>query len=74
MKQIIQSEYYCRVRTILKSRLNGGNTVTAISSRAVSVVCYGAGDINWIKSELQAMVRKIQKLLTIYRSLPTKRY
>ena len=69
MKEILQCEYYRRVRTILKSRLNGGNTITAINSRAVPVYRYGAGVINWTKSELQAMGWKIQKLLTIYQSL-----
>ena len=69
MKEIIQSEYYRRVWTILTSKLNGGNTTIAINLRAVLVVCYGAGGINWTKSELQTMERKTQKLLTIYRSL-----
>ena len=55
MKEIIQSEYYFRVRTILKSRLNGVNTMTATNSRAVSVVRYDTGVINWTKSELNAM-------------------
>ena len=42
MKEKIQKEYFRRVRKILKSKLNGGNTIKAINSRAVSVVRYGA--------------------------------
>ena len=47
MKEKIQKEYFRRVRKILKSKLNGGNTIKAINSRAVSVVRYGAGIIYW---------------------------
>ena len=38
MKGITETEYYCRVRNILESKLNGGNVILAINSRAVSVV------------------------------------
>ena len=69
MKSVIQKEYYRRVRKILKTRLNSGNTVKAINSRAVSLVRYGAGIIEWTKDELKTMDRKTRKLLTIYRAL-----
>ena len=39
MKDQIKKEYIRRVRNILKSKLNGGNTISAISSRAVSFHC-----------------------------------
>ena len=39
MKDQIKEEYIRRVRNILKSKLNGGNTISAISSRAVSFHC-----------------------------------
>ena len=35
MKEKICKEYFKRVRTILKSKLNGGNTIKATNSRAV---------------------------------------
>ena len=66
MKEIVQKEYYHRVRKILKSKLNGGNTIAAINSRAVSNVRYGVGIINWTKNELQEIDRNTWKLLTIY--------
>ena len=69
MKQSISKEYLRRIRKILKSKLNGGSIVSAINSRAVSLVRYGAGIIRWIKDELRALDRKTRKLLTIYRSL-----
>ena len=47
MKEInlkVRQDYYRRVRKILKSRLNGGNTVKAINTWAVAPVRY-TGDI-----------------------------
>ena len=69
MKEKIQKEYFRRLKTILKSKLNGGNTIKAINTRAVSIVRYGAGIIDWTKAELQHMDRKTRKLMTIYRAL-----
>ena len=54
---------------IVKSNLNGGNTIKAINSRAVSVVRHWAGIIDWFKNELQAIDCKTRKLMTIYRAL-----
>ena len=49
MKGQIKNEYIRRVRNILKSKLNGGNIIWAINSRAVSIVRYGEGMISWKK-------------------------
>ena len=38
MREKIEKEYYTRVRMILKSKLNGPNTITAINSRVISIV------------------------------------
>ena len=38
VKGITETEYYCRVRKILKLKLNGGNVIAAINSKAVAVV------------------------------------
>ena len=65
MKNIITSEYYRRVRKILKSKLSGGNIMKAINARAVSIVRYGASIIKWTNTELSSMDRKTRKLLTI---------
>jgi len=66
MKDQVKKEYTRRVRNILKSKLNGGNIISAINSRAVSVVRYGAGIIKWTKNELEEMDRKTRKLMTMY--------
>ena len=46
MKGQIKKEYIRRVRNILKLKLNGENIISAINSRAVSIVRYGAGIIS----------------------------
>ena len=69
MKEMLSKEYFRRIRKILKSSLNAGNTIQAINSRAVSIIRYGAGIVDWRKAELQQMDRKTRKLLTIYRSM-----
>ena len=52
MKELVRKEYFCRVKKILKSKLNGGNTIKAINSRAVSIIRYGTGIVDWTKEEL----------------------
>ena len=69
MKQLIQNEYYRRVRKILKSKLNGGHIIKAVNLKAVSIVRYGAGVIDWKKDELKEMDEKTRTLFTIYRAL-----
>ena len=69
MKGVITTEYFRRVRKILQSKLNGGNTITAINSRAVAVVRYSAGIVKWTKEELRVMDTKTRKLMTMNRAL-----
>ena len=51
-------EYFRRIRKTLKSSLNSGNVILAINSRAVSVIRYGVGIVDWTESELQEVDRK----------------
>ena len=69
MKEKIKKEYFRRVKLILKSKLNAGNVVMAVNSRAVSLVGYGAGIVDWTKAELQEMDRKTRKIFTMNRAL-----
>ena len=66
MKDKIKKEYIRRVRNKLKSKLNGGNIISAVNSRAVSIVRCGAGIINWTKMELEELDRRTKKLMTMY--------
>ncbi len=69
MKKNIRAEYFRRIRKILNSKLNGGNIITAINSRAVAVVRYSAGIVKWTKEEMRKMDTKTRKLMTINRAL-----
>ena len=66
MKEQLKKEYIRRVRNVLKSKLNGGNIISAINSKVVSIVRYGAGIIKWTKNELEELDRKTRKLMTMY--------
>ena len=66
MKSQTKKEYIRRVINIIKSKLNGGNIISAISSRAVSIVRYGAGIISWTKMKLEELDWKTKKLMTMY--------
>ena len=49
MKDRIKKAYYRRVRQLKSSKMNRGNTIRAINSRAVSLVRYTAGILKWTK-------------------------
>ena len=67
VKDKIKKEYYRRVRQLILSNLNGGNTIRAINSQSVSLVRYSAGILKWTKDELKAMDRKTRKIMTMNR-------
>ena len=72
MKLNVLKEYIRRVKKVLKSKLNGGNLVCGVNTRAVSLLRYAVGFVSWKKSELQAIYRKTRKLFTIYRASHAK--
>ena len=63
--RVFKEENYRRIRKLTSSKLNGGNVITAINSRAVSYVRYSAGIINWTREELRRMDRKTRKIMSI---------
>ena len=67
IKDKIKKEYYRRVRQLTSLNLNGGNTIRAINSWAVSLVRYRAGILKWTKDELKAMGRKTKKIMAMNR-------
>ena len=69
MKVNIRKEYFSRLRAVLKSKLNGGNTVKAINTWAVPVVRYSGGIVDWTKEDMENIDRKTRKLMTIHRAL-----
>ena len=66
MKGQIKKEYIRRDKDILKSKLIGGNVISAINSRTLSIVRYGAGIMHWTKMELEELDWKIKNMMTMY--------
>ena len=73
MKEKIRKEYNRRVRSILRTELNGRNKIEAINSLAVPVVLqYSFGIIDWKISELKKIDTKTRKLLNMQKMLHPK--
>ena len=72
MRLNVSKEYIRRSRKVLKSKLNGGNLVCGVDTRAVSLLKYSTAFVSWRKSELQAIDRKTRKLFTTYGALHPK--
>ena len=68
----MSKEYFRRLEKALKSKLNGGNLIQRVNTRAVSLLRYSAAFISWRKCELQAIDMKIRKLLSIHGGLHPK--
>ena len=66
MKLKVSKEYFKKLKTVLKSRLNGGNLVQGVNTWAVLHLRYSAVFIGRRKCELPAMDRKTRKLFTMY--------
>ncbi|XP_053114405.1 uncharacterized protein LOC128328439 [Hemicordylus capensis] len=69
VKRKIGSEYIRRVRKILKSKLNGGNTIQAINTWAIPVIRYTAGITDWTQAELETLDHKTRQIMTINHAL-----
>ena len=69
VKKQKSAEYTNRIRKILKSKLNGGNTIQAINNWVVPVIRYTTGIVDWTIAELKDLDRKTSKLMTAYRTL-----
>ena len=65
IKLNVSREYIRRLRKVLKSKLNVGNSVRGVNTRAVSLVRYSAAFVSWKKSELQAINRKTRSFLPV---------
>ena len=65
MKENIKQYTYEDQRQF-KSHLNSKNVIEFINSRAISIIRYSAGIVEWTMQEVQQLDRKTRKLLTIY--------
>ena len=71
MKEKTIKEYKRRLRLVLKSKLNGKNKITTVSS--VAVFIYEAGKLQWKESELKDVNRKSRKTMAMHGALHPKR-
>ena len=69
IKKKTSAEYIKRMRKVLKSKLNGGNTIKAINTWAVPVIRYTAGIVDWTRAELDDLDRKTRKVMTANHAL-----
>ncbi|XP_072176148.1 uncharacterized protein [Diadema setosum] len=68
IKVSVTKEYFSRVKSVLKSHLNGGHVITALNTWAVAVLRYTGGVVEWTKAELAGLDRKTRKMLSIYKT------
>jgi len=64
MKQKIGDEYLNRTTSILKTKLNGKNTMKAINIYAIPVLAYSFGIVKWSPRDLEKLQTKVRTLLT----------
>ena len=69
MKGRIGNEYIGRLKLIWKSNLNVGNFIYGINAWTIGVMINSGAILDWTKEELQDMVRKTWKIITLYRCL-----
>ena len=69
IKTLVQVEHEGRLKSRLKSKLNGGNLVKAVNTYAASVVRYTSGIVKWTKEEQETLDSISRKQLTQYGAL-----
>jgi hypothetical protein len=67
MKQKLGEEYIHRTKTVLKTKLNGKNTIKAINTYATPVPTFSFGIVKWTPADLENLQTKTRALLTRYR-------
>jgi len=67
MKQKLGEECLNRTKSILKTKLNGKNTIKAINTYATAVLTYSFGIVKWTPTDLENIQAKMRTLLTRYR-------
>ena len=66
MKEKARAEYKRRVKIVLKSKLNGGNMVSAINTWAVPLIRYSAPFLDWRRDEIKEMDRTTRKIMNMH--------
>jgi len=66
MKQKLGEEYLNRTKSILKTKLNGKNTINAINTYATPVLTFSFGIVKWTPTDLENLQTKMRTLLMRY--------
>jgi hypothetical protein len=64
IKENLEKQFYLRIKSILKSKLNGNNLIKAVNRYAVPLLTYSFGVIKWSKTNLQNINIKTRVLFT----------
>ena len=67
-----QREYFRRSKPVMRRQLNGQKKIRALNTRAISMLRYGAGILDWRKNVLNEMDRKTRKIMTINKEFHPK--
>jgi hypothetical protein len=62
MKQQLGNEYLQHTKSILKTKLNGKNTIKAINTYAIPVLTFSFGIVKWTPTDLE----NLQKATTAF--------
>jgi len=66
MKQKLGEEYLNSTKSILKTKLNGKNTIKAINTYATPVLTFSFGIVKWTPTDLENLQTKVRTLLMRY--------
>jgi hypothetical protein len=64
IKENLEKQFYLRIKSLLKSKLNGNNLIKAVNTDAVPLLTYSFGVIKWSKTNLQNINIKTRVLFT----------
>ena len=67
MRKNATSEYFYRLKKILKTNLSAKNKISAINQLAVPVLQYTFGVVDWPQNSLDPVDVKTRKYLTMYK-------
>ena len=72
IKEKVKSKCIRRVKKLLRSHLNGENVTTVMKARAVGIIRYEAGVLDWTEEELKSIDIRTRKLMTMNGSLHSR--
>ena len=67
LREKARKEYIRRLKKICRSELSPKNKIVAINQKAIPVLSYGFGIIDWPQKEIDSLDIKTRKILTIHK-------